>query len=136
MTRAKDTSRVSLHRLMLVIRLAKCCQQGNVARSIANLCSIDGLNPAKFYSIIQGSTDLSIVSQTCEGEFDRLLYEWFDFADWPKYHNYDPELVANAAKLELPMSSAAFTARLSMLGQHVCQVTGVPEEPAQQQLFT
>lgn len=135
MTRAKDTSRVSLHRLMLVIRLAKCCQQGNVARSIANLCSINCLNPAKFYTLIEGSTDLSIVSQACEGEFDKLLYEWFDGADWGKYRNYDPELVASAAKVALPMSAAVFTTRLSMLGQHVCQVTGLPEEPAQQPLF-
>lgn len=128
----KDNGRVSLHKLILLMRIAKCCQQGNVTRSIANLCSIHGLNSILFHNFIQGSVDISIVSPSCEQEFDRLLYDWFDSADWTKYYNFDPELVRAAGQI---MSNPGFTTKLSMLGKHCCEKLGISEDSAQQSLF-
>lgn len=133
MTKAKDTGRESIHKLILLMRIAKCCQQNNVARSIANLCSINNLNPAPFHNFIQGSTDINIVSQPCEQEFDRLLYDWFDGADWPKYYNFDPEIISALSRI---MGSPGVTARLSLLGKHVCERMGISFiEPQQADLF-
>lgn len=133
MTRAKDNGRVSLHKLILVMRIAQCCQRNNVVRSIANLCEIHGLNPNIMFALIEGRTDLSVISMACEQEFDRLLYDWFDGADWRGYYNFDPELVRAASQI---MQSPGFTTKLSMLGKQVCEKLGIPVvEPKQDNLF-
>lgn len=133
MTKAKDTGRESIHKLILLMRIAKCCQQNNVARSIVNLCSIYNLNPMLFHNFLNGSVDINIVSQPCEQEFDRLLYDWFDGADWPKYYNFDPDLVRTSSQI---MGSPGFTTKLSMLGKHVCDRMGISyTEPKQADLF-
>lgn len=132
MTTNKDNGRVSLHKLILLIRIAKCCQRGNVIRSIANLCEIHDLNPNLLFSLIEGSTDVSVISMVCEQEFDRLLYEWFDSADWAKYYNFDPELVRAAGQI---MQNPGFTTKLSMWGKHCCEKLGISTDSAQQSLF-
>lgn len=129
MTRLKDSPRISAHKLILLLRIAKCCQQANVYRGLQNLCEIHGgLNYSILANLIEGSAPLSVVSMVCETEYDRVLTDWFDGADWFQYLEFDPILTKELGSV----FTSASIAKLSMFAKSVINIRKLPEpNPAQ-----